>query len=60
MGARGSARTSTSSSKPRVALVEGRLTYEDALAGYFPRLLEAYRGDRTMLYTFENVPLGLA
>ena len=28
------------------ALVDGRLTYEEALAGYFPRLLDAYGGDR--------------
>ena len=28
-------------------LVEGRLSYEDALAGYFPRLVDAYVGDRS-------------
>jgi hypothetical protein len=38
-----------------VRLVEGRVTYEDALAAYFPRLLEAYGGDRGRLWTFEGV-----
>ena len=38
-------------------LVEGRLSYEDALAGYFPRLLEAYGGDRSKIVTFEDVHL---
>ena len=39
-------------------LVEGRLSYEDALAGYFPRLVEAYGGDRSQVVTFEDVHLG--
>jgi hypothetical protein len=37
------------------ALVSGRLTYEEALAGYFPRLLEAYGGDRSLIRSFEDV-----
>ena len=41
-----------------VALVEGRVAYEDALAAYFPRLLDAYGGDRSALATFEHVHLG--
>lgn len=41
-----------------VALVEGRVSYEDALAAYFPRLLEAYGGDRSLISTFEDVHLG--
>ena len=40
------------------ALVEGRVSYEDALAAYFPRLLEAYGGDRSMIATFEDIHLG--
>ena len=35
-------------------LVENRLTYDEALATYVPRLLEAYRGDRSQLYSFED------
>jgi hypothetical protein len=38
-----------------VRLVEGRVTYEDALASYFPRLVEAYGGDPTRFWTFEDV-----
>ena len=38
-----------------VALVEGRVSYEDALAAYFPRLLDAYLGDRSMVGAFEDV-----
>jgi hypothetical protein len=40
------------------ALVEGRVSYEDALAAYFPRLLAAYGGDRAAIATFEDVHLG--
>jgi hypothetical protein len=40
-------------------LIEGRLSYEDALAGYFPRLLDAYGGDRSQIVTFEDVHVGL-
>ena len=35
-------------------LVEDRLTYDEALATYVPRLLEAYGGDRSQLYSFED------
>jgi hypothetical protein len=38
-----------------VRLVDGGVTYEDALADYFPRLLDAYGGDRTRIRTFEDV-----
>ena len=38
-----------------VALVEGRVSYDDALADYFPRLLEAYGGDRSLVATFEEL-----
>jgi hypothetical protein len=41
-----------------VMLVEGRLSYDDALATYFPRLLAAYGGDRSQISTFEDVHLG--
>ena len=39
-------------------LVEERLSYADALAAYFPRLLEAYGGDRTQVHSFDDVHLG--
>lgn len=39
------------------ALVAGRVSYEDALAAYFPRLLDAYGGDRSRIATFEDVHL---
>lgn len=39
-------------------LVAGRLPYEEALAGYFPRLLDAYRGDRALIRSFDDVHLG--
>jgi hypothetical protein len=41
-----------------VALVEGRVSYEEALATYFPRLLEAYEGDRSKIASFEDVHVG--
>jgi hypothetical protein len=41
-----------------VALVERRVSYEDALAAYFPRLLAAYGGDETMIATFESAHVG--
>jgi hypothetical protein len=40
-------------------LVEGRLSYDEALATYVPRLLDAYQGDRTQLYSFEDLVAGL-
>ncbi|MGZ4308089.1 MAG: glycosyltransferase family 9 protein [Gaiellaceae bacterium] len=36
-------------------LVEGRLEYEDALMRYFRRLLDAYGGDRSRLFSFDGV-----
>ncbi len=36
-------------------LVEGRLTYEDALRGYFARLLAAYQGDASRIFSFDDV-----
>ncbi|TMM23816.1 MAG: glycosyltransferase family 9 protein [Actinobacteria bacterium] len=36
-------------------LVEGRLEYEDALRRYFPRLLEAYGGDRSRVFSFDGI-----
>jgi hypothetical protein len=36
-------------------LIEERLPYEDALAGYFPRLLDAYGGDGSRIFTFDNI-----
>jgi hypothetical protein len=41
-----------------VMLVEGTLSYEDALAGYFPRLLDAFGGDRSMVGAFEDAHVG--
>ena len=40
-----------------VALVEGRVGYEDALAAYFPALLAAYGGDAMRIHTFEDLHL---
>lgn len=36
-------------------LVERRLPYEQALADYFPRLLAAYKGDRSRVFSFDDV-----
>jgi hypothetical protein len=36
-------------------LVEGRLSYEDALRGYFPRLLEAHGGDVSRIFSFDEI-----
>jgi len=35
-------------------LIEHRLTYEDALADYVPRLLACYGGDHTRVFSFDN------
>jgi hypothetical protein len=45
-------------SEAAVMLVEGSLSYEDALAGYFPRLLQAFGGDRSKVTSFENAHVG--
>jgi hypothetical protein len=37
------------------ALVAGQLDYEEALRRYFPRLLEAYRGDRSRVFSFDGI-----
>jgi hypothetical protein len=37
------------------SLVEGRIAYEDALAAYVPRLVDAYGGDPSRVATFEDV-----
>ena len=36
-------------------LVEERLTYEDSLRGYFTRLLAAYDGDASRIFSFDDV-----
>lgn len=36
-------------------LIRHELSYEDALAEYFPRLLAAYRGDRSRSFSFDNI-----
>lgn len=36
-------------------LVDGRLTYENALRGYFARLLAAYHGDVSRIFSFDDV-----
>jgi hypothetical protein len=38
-------------------LVEGRLDYDDALRAYFRRLLAAYHGDASRIFSFDNVHL---
>jgi hypothetical protein len=39
-------------------LVEGRLGYEEALRGYFTRLLDAYGGDASRIFSFDGIHLG--
>jgi hypothetical protein len=36
-------------------LIERRLPYEEALGRYFPRLLDAYRGDRSRIFSFDSI-----
>lgn len=36
-------------------LVRGEIRYEDALAAYFPRVLEAYGGDRSLVGAFDDL-----
>jgi hypothetical protein len=36
-------------------LIERRLSYEDALRDYFPRLLAAYHGDRSKVFSFDEI-----
>jgi hypothetical protein len=36
-------------------LIEERLSYEDALAAYFPRLLASYAGDRNRVFSFDDI-----
>ena len=40
------------------ALVAKRVTYESALHDYFPRLLEAYGGDRSKIFSFDGIHWG--
>ena len=36
-------------------LIEGTLTYDQTLRAYFPRLLAAYHGDHTRIFTFDDL-----
>jgi hypothetical protein len=36
-------------------LMERRWSFEDALADYFPRLLQAYGGDRSRIFTLDGI-----
>jgi hypothetical protein len=36
-------------------LIDRRVEYEHALAEYFPRLLEAYGGDRSRIFSLDDV-----
>ncbi len=36
-------------------LVDGTIGYEEALADYFPRLLRAYHGDRSKIFSFDSL-----
>lgn len=36
-------------------LLDDRLSYEQALTDYFPRLLAAYKGDRPRVFSFDNI-----
>jgi hypothetical protein len=31
------------------------MSYEQSLRAYFPRLLEAYDGDRSRIFSFDNI-----
>ena len=37
------------------ALVEKRMSYEQSLRAYFPRLLEVYDGDRSKIFSFDGI-----
>ena len=39
-------------------LVAGDVSYEEALASYFPQLLDAYGGDRSLIRSFDDAHLG--
>jgi hypothetical protein len=39
-------------------LIEKRLSYEDALRRHFPRLREAYGGDRSRIFSFDGIDWG--
>ena len=36
-------------------LIEKRLSHQDLLADYFPRVLAAYDGDRARAFSFDNI-----
>lgn len=36
-------------------LIERRISYENALRDYFPRLLAAYHGDRSKIFSFDQI-----
>ena len=36
-------------------LIEGRISYEQALAEHFPRVLAAYGGDRSRVYSTDQI-----
>jgi hypothetical protein len=36
-------------------LIGGRLTHEEALRQYFPRPLDAYKGDRSRVFSFDGI-----
>lgn len=36
-------------------LIAGELSYEETLSDYFPRLLAAYHGDRTRVFSFDDL-----
>jgi hypothetical protein len=36
-------------------LLEGHWSFDDALADYFPRLLKAYGGERSKLFSFDGI-----
>jgi hypothetical protein len=42
-------------SVPRDWVVERRLSYEEALERFFPRLLAAYGGDRSRIFSFDAI-----
>ena len=41
--------------KAAALLIQNRLPYEEALAEYFPRLLAAYGGNHSKIFSFDNI-----
>jgi len=49
--------TGSSTTPGAESLIGGRIGYQDALARYFPELLRVYRGDRSKLWSIDDIHL---